>query len=81
MKPKKKNLPRAEYRIRFETKDGSVIMNRKSEIGVVNPKSKEYWGDYVQKNILKKDAQEKGVRIISQHHRDLFTLVAIVEYV
>jgi hypothetical protein len=63
-----------DFRIIFKTKDGSLIMDRKTD---------SHWFDGYDKTFLIKvmndDARIRGVRVVS-HTREKNTATAIVEY-
>ena len=62
-----------EHRIRFVTKDGSLVMNRRCADFVMT--------DLIfREHTLKADAREHGVNIISHIKLDPYTIEALVEW-
>lgn len=68
-----------DFRVKFVTQDGSIIMDRKGQADFYFLPNGDPDKTFVD-SILKTDAREKGVRVISYQLNNQTGLIAVVDW-
>lgn len=72
---------KSEFRVKFTTTDGSLVMNRLSDSDIYTSK---WWSENAKiafvEEVLKRSACEKGVRVLSYTFNKETGIEAIVEW-